>query len=150
MDRSYLGFSDPANWSLVALQTVNAELVGGAFRIPPQTFVMNRHLVQIGLANPNARWWWNLGGWATAKLVANPVPGSSITPASPILANNRLILGSLNLLEVPKISAPWLLELRFPVWHTQIVLELWQYSGPDVSLFERLDEIDAQISLPVF
>jgi hypothetical protein len=65
---------------------------------------------------------------------------------SAVSANQRrLRLGVRNLVVFPKLANPWTLELRFPYWHQLMDVEVWEYTGEDVDVFQRFSELEASI-----
>lgn len=56
-----------------------------------------------------------------------------------------LRLGVLNLLILPKIAAPYILELSFPKWLEDVTFEVWSYDGRDVDAFTRFDQVQTDL-----
>ncbi|WP_416671594.1 hypothetical protein [Egbenema bharatensis] len=144
MDRQFPQLSEGIEWNLVARRDLEGTQVNGNFLYPPQSFLIDSYVCQIGLRNPRSPGHWFLGGWASALLPFSPSSTTEFVSAVAV-ENRRLRLGVLNLFIVPKLIKPWILEIKFPRWHEQMYLEVWQYDGEDIDLFQRIDQLQPTI-----
>lgn len=140
--------TDRLEWNLISRQEFTAqEIIVGRRRrvtyyIPDQRYVIDGHVIAIGLANPVAPANWFLGAWGTQALLINPSTTSQFFSAGMQADVRRLRINALNLWITPKLDRPWRLELRFPYWHSQMLVEIWRYDGLDFDVFERMRDIE--------
>jgi hypothetical protein len=142
MERQFPDFLNAMEWNLVARRSLQVQSVSQkAYNpIPPQSFLLESFVLMIGVRNVEAPNRWYLGAWAT--MFAPMLPGStSEFVASVVVTQRKIRLGVLNLVVFPKVMAPYLLEVKFPAWHEQILLEVWRYDGQDVDQFYQLDQL---------
>lgn len=142
MGRNLTELENSIEWNLVSRRTVQGIPNPGNryYKIPTQSFAIDSYVVQIGLRNDLAPTHWQVGGYATMLL---PILPSSTTDFTAAVAAYRQVLrlGVLNLVVLPKLVSPWILEIRFPKWMAQMYLEVWKYDGEDVDEFARFDEL---------
>ena len=140
--------TDRLEWNLVARQEfIGREVIVGRRRrvtydIPDQRYVIDGHVILVGLSNPFAQSNWYLGAWGTQALLFNPSSTSQFFSAGVQAQVKRLRVNALTLWVTPKLDRPWRLELRFPYWHSQMLVEIWRYDGLDFDLFERLRDLE--------
>lgn len=139
--------TDRLEWNLVHRELyIGQEIVSGARRritywIAPRTYLIDSNVVLIGMKNEFAPSSWYLGGWASQRITFSPSSTSEFQPS--IAAERRqLRLGTLNLWTLPKLDRPWFLELQFPRWHQQMLVEIWRYDGIDFDQFDRFNELE--------
>lgn len=149
MKERYLAdFSEAIEWNLVARQTYTAPATPTPYlnRLPNRTFLIeNSSALIIGLNSQSARSNWFTGGWASQLLLF--LPSSTTEFTATVEASSKLLrLRRLNFVMFPRIMPTWLLELRFPYWLNDVYVEVWRYDGTDLSIFDRLDQLEANLS----
>lgn len=138
--RSFPDFSNSLEWNLVTRRSlVNRQLIGGYVRLPPLTVnISNSHLLMIGVASNSAKSHWYTAGWARQFLNFSP-SSTSVFPVGVQTVSHRLALGTLNCLTFAKEINDWTLQIAFPVYLEDALVEIWRYDGTDLSVFERID-----------
>lgn len=144
-DRQLTEISNQIEWNIVARRSLEGQLDGKAFFIPAQRFSIDAYVAAVGLRNTKAPAHWDLGGWATPLMLFTPSEFSSDYPSAVATGSQRLKLNVLNLVLIPQILKPCILEVKFARWHARIELEVWRYDGPDVSQFDRFNDLEAKI-----
>lgn len=138
MDTRFLsGITDTLEWNLVSRQDLQAQQVGNDSRIQSRTFLITTNVAAIGLKNSTSPPNFYLGGWANCYANFTPSSQSEFVAAVKI-HSERLKIGSLNLLVVPRVTVGFFLQLDFPRWHQTMSIEVWRYDGPDETIFDRL------------
>ena len=146
-DRRLLDIQDGLEWNLVIRETYQVQRIDDRSYnpIPPRSlFIENSSVIMIGLRNSKAEAHWYLGAWLEMRLPLSP---SSTTEFMALVtaSNRRLRLGGLNLVILPKLMPSCLIELKFPYWHEEMLVEVWRYDGRDVGFLEALSETNALI-----
>jgi hypothetical protein len=147
MSRQFPDFRENLEWNLVARQSYQApQNVQVSDRLPARQFLIeNSHLLIIGTSSTSARSTWRTGGWAAQILPFLP-SSTSVYVAAVQGQGKWLRLGTLTLVEFPKIMPTYLLEISFPYWLDNVSIEVWRYDGRDLDTFERLDQLEASIN----
>lgn len=164
MSRTIPDLNESLEWNLLGRRELKGTLVTDTVTtgtriysrtrwvIPAQSFfVEDSSIVAVGVRNPKASPRWFLGAWATMLL---PVSPSSTTQfVSAMDADRRSCrLGILNLLVFPKLTPSWILEVKFPDWHEEILLEAWRYDGRDIEApieVSQLQEVASRIEAKI-
>lgn len=133
--RLFTGITDTLEWNLVSRQELQAQQVGNISRIQPRTFLITTNVVAVGLKNSTSPPHFYLGGWANCYANFTPSSQSEFVAATKI-HDQRLKIGSLNLIIVPKITVGFFLQLDFPRWHQTMLIEVWRFDGGDQTIFE--------------
>jgi len=135
--RSFPDFSDTLEWNLVTRQLLNdRRVIGGFLRLPPMTAeIVNSHLLMIGVTSSSARPHWYRAGWARQFLDFSP-SSTSIFPRGVQTCSYPLALGTLNCLTFAKEIERWTLQIAFPVYFQDALVEVWRYDGNDLTVFD--------------
>lgn len=147
------GVSDPLNWDLVKRQTYhatpNASLPKGFIPIPTITVGVDSYTLLIGAASSKAMIHWWLAARVSLRLLFSPSSTSEFLAAVAVSATKRIGLNRLTLVQFPNFELiPYILEIRIPPWHEEMMLEIWKYSGdPLPTVAGRLETLQA-IDLP--
>ena len=147
MSRQYPDFRDTIEWNLVARQSYQApQNVQVSDRLPARQFLIeNSHLLIIGTSSTSARSTWRTGGRAAQILPF--LPSSTSQYVAAVQSQRKwLRLGTLTLVEFPKIMPTYVLEVSFPYWLDNVAVEIWRYDGRDLDAIERLDQLEANIN----
>lgn len=126
------GINDSLNWNLTRKQTLLArKFPDGSTYIPPISIVANSHLMMFGFKNVKGKSTWKLAAYLNQNLLVSPSSTSQFL-ASVESSRFKCSLNTLNLIKFPNFgSLPFTVEMRFPVWHTQMYFEAWYYSGEE-------------------
>ncbi len=143
MNRLLFDFLDTLEWNLVSRASYQAmNGVSVVNRLLPRTYlIQNSHVVIVGIDSQSARSTWNTGGWA--RMIIPFAPSSTTVFVAAVNADRKwLRLRNLNLVVFPKITDSWILEISFPYWFDDVLVEIWRYDGRDVDQFQRFNEIE--------
>lgn len=140
--RSFPDFSNTLEWNLVTRRSlITRQLIGGYFRLPPMTIdIVNSHLLMIGVASSSAKSHWYTAGWARQLLSFSP-SSTSVFPSAVQTNSYRLALGVLNCLAFGKEVNSWTLQISFPVYLEDALIEVWRYDGTDLTVFDRINQL---------
>lgn len=144
--RSFPDLYDTLEWNPVIKETITAtQLPDGNYRpLPDRTLFMESSVLMIGARNPEAGPNWFLA--CRAFQLLSFLPSSTSQFVAAVQAEQRIVrLDTLNLIVFPKLAPQWLLQLRFPIWHKQMYIEVWSYSGQDLDTFSELARIEGKI-----
>ena len=126
--------SEAGQWQLIARNSYTAVMhpeTASHEPIPPKSWTIeNSHLLCIGVGSENSLPSWYTGGWADQRLVFTPGTTDFLPTCQTV--SKRLKLGSLNLFDAPKLTATWLLSVKFPRWFLDASIEIWAYRGRDL------------------
>jgi hypothetical protein len=147
------GISDPLNWDLVQRQTYyatpNSALSSGFVPIPTITVAVNSYTLLIGAASSKALSHWWLAAYVTSRLLFSPSSTSEFPAAIRSGSGRKIGLAGLNLVQFPNFGLlPYLLEIRIPPWHEEMMLEIWKYSGDPLPTTAGLVETIHSVDLP--
>lgn len=121
--------SSPLSWNLLFRQLYQGQRVGtdGSryLPIPPDIRPTNANVLLIGAENINAPPSWDLGCWLTSNLTITPDSTSLFDGLSEI-GRYAVPLNKYRMIWIPGFTQkPYQLELRFPRWHSQLLVECW-------------------------
>ncbi|MHC5737470.1 hypothetical protein [Nostoc sp.] len=142
------GINDHINWNLTRKQTLFArKFANSLVYIPPISIVANSHLMMFGFKNVKGKPTWKLAADLYQNLLVLPSSTSQFQAAVET-SRFRCSLNTLTLINFPDFgSLPFAVEIRFPIWHTQMYFEAWWYSGDKLSQpLKSLTEIKSQLT----
>lgn len=143
MGRLLTDLPNPAFWGLVtAKQLVPGRMGRMGWRLLPEKVDIAEYVCAIGIYNNQAPESWELGARASVLLGIGLLP-SSRTQVE--VLRRRCTLNMATLIIPPKLLKPWTLRLDFPRWLDTVEIEVWEYSGSDLSVFDQLDRIEEKI-----
>lgn len=137
--RFFPEFGDPSKWELIDQKTLVGESLGrNRWGIPKQRYELEQPVCLIGIRNRFAPATWTLGGWASQMLRRSAVAEAELV----FVQNRRCRLGT-SLIIFPEVVSPentaCVLEISFPRWHTEVMLEVWKYIGRDISMVDWIN-----------
>lgn len=139
-----------SNWSLVLNQTYRAVQTSTvppkSLPIPPKLISVTSKILLIGTRNVLAKDTWFTAGWVSPRLNFSP---STTTDFPGLIQGNgrhRLSLNKLNLVRFYNYNlTPFVIELSIARWHTEMFVEIWEYSGALDDIEAQLDRIEQQL-----
>lgn len=144
-----LNLNNRLNWDLVAKEFREAERPK---IISPIAVETNSRIIAIGTLSSSAKNHWQIGGWASARLLITPsaTSGFNLDTATGLMEFARfpVPLRRLKLVFLEKLEPlPYTLILETARWHRDVYWEVWQYSGVDTdSVSSKLLEIEQKIN----
>lgn len=128
MVRSGLDLAGTLRWNLIATRNLAWVPSGDGFSpIPDQAILCNSPVIQVGAASPNAPPHWFLGCWATPLLLIQPDTQTEFI-AGTALDNFAVPLNRLRIIDIGVDGPlPFVLQVKIPVWHQQLYLEVYGY-----------------------
>lgn len=143
--RSFPDIGQSIEWNLVRRSTVTSSRVGQQWKIPNQSYgIENSSVCAVGVRNTLAKPTWKLGGWATQNLFLGMGYTSQFV-AYVETSRKKIWLDRLNLLIYPKLADLWSLELSFPWWHEQMLIEVWRYDGRDLDAVQQVLALEQKL-----
>ena len=141
--RRFPGLGTPTDWAFV--QALGFELPSPQ---PGQTLAWAGHNPQTVQVSPTAiavrvnllqdKPRWHRAGWASGR-ISSPFSSGVIE-----IFRQNLYLRRFNFLPLPKLEQPVLLEIALPRYFTfPAQVEVWEYVGADLSLFDELARLAA-------
>jgi hypothetical protein len=143
---------DQNNWSLVVRQTYTAAQISTVppkFQpIPPKLIGVEQKILLIGTRNDQAKDTWYTAGWVSSRLNFSPSNNSSFSGLVQGSTKYRLSLNKLNLVKFNNYDqVPYVLEINIARWHTQLLVEIWQYSGTTDDIENSLARIEEKLDM---
>jgi hypothetical protein len=111
--------------------------------IPPKLIGVSRKILLVGCRNNTAKETWYTAGWVSPRL--NFIPSNSTDFSGLIQGSgrHRLSLNKLNLVRFYNYDlSPYAIELSIARWHTEVYVEIYQYTGAMEDLDTQLDRIE--------
>ncbi len=145
---------DRLNWDIVLRRTYEAQSDRSDaprtyIPIPPIAVSVDSYTLAIGASSNKAKPSWYLAARVAPRLLFSPSSTSDFLAAVQSEEPKRIGLNRLNLIRFTDFGIkPYLLEINIPKWHTQMYLEIWKYSGTDVSsadLASQLQDIRQRV-----
>jgi hypothetical protein len=138
------------NWDLVLRNiyqaTPNPNTRSGFHPIPPVTVTVDSQVLLIGARNGFAKPHWFLAGMAYSRLFFSPSSTSEFLGIVQSQSGIQLGLDRFTLVHFKDFHiSPYLLEIRIPKWHEEMLLEIWKYSGAVEDIQSDLSRIEAKI-----
>jgi hypothetical protein len=138
------------NWDLVLRNTykatANPNIRSGFNPLPPVTVTVDRQVLLIGARNENAKPHWFLAATAYPRLLFSPSSTSQFLGIVQSQAGIQLGLDRLTLVQFKDFYlSPYLLEIRIPKWHQEMLLEIWKYNGAVEDISAELSKIEAKL-----
>lgn len=143
-------FGNNLNWDLVERKTYYARSTSADsdqfIPIPKITLAVNSYILLIGCRNAQAKSNWRFAGYAASRLLFSP---SSTNEFAAVVQSYPKVTLSLDRLTIVKFSdfnlLPYILEIDLFKWHSQMFLEIWQYSGAVDDVENALTRIEGKI-----
>lgn len=130
---------DRLNWDIVLRRTYEAqsdraEAPRTYVPIPPITVSVDSYTLAIGAKSSKAKASWYLAARVAPQLLITPSTTSNFVAFMQSEEPKRIALNRLNLIRFVDFGIkPYVLEINIPRWHTEMYVEVWKYSGIDVS-----------------
>lgn len=130
------------NWDLALRKTYQsrAPVAEGELQpykpppILPITISVDSYVLAIGGKSSTAKSHWKLAAWVAPRLLFSPSSTSEFIAAVQSEKPQKVFLERLNLIQFVDFGIkPYLLEIIIPRWHTEMYLEVWKYSGAQVT-----------------
>ncbi|PIG94590.1 hypothetical protein [Gloeocapsopsis sp. IPPAS B-1203] len=145
---------DRLNWDIVLRKTYEAksdraEAPRTYDPIPPITTTVDSYTLAIGASSSTAKQTWYLAARVAPQLLLTPSTTSNFVALVQSEDPKRIALNRLNLIRFTDFGIkPYVVEIRIPKWFTQMYIEVWKYSGTDVSntdLASQLQDVRSRI-----
>jgi len=138
------------NWDLVLRNTykatVNPNTRSGFNPIPPVTVTVDSYILLVGARNENAKPHWFLAATVYPRLLFSPSSTSQFLGIVQSQSGIRLGLDRLTLVQFKDFHLlPYLLEIRVPKWHEEMMLEVWKYTGSIEDIQSELSKLEAKL-----
>lgn len=102
--------------------------------IPPITITVDSYILAIGAKSSTAKPSWYLAASVAPRLLFSPSSTSEFIAAVQSEQPQKVFLERLTLIQFIDFGIkPYLLEIRIPRWHQEMYLEVWKYSGEQVT-----------------
>jgi hypothetical protein len=139
MSQPLLELDDSLHWDLVARRSdqANQRESGGYDPIPPFTLTATSNILLAGCQNSKAYYNWYTGAYLNVALFNSPSSTSEFLALMEV-ASVRVPLNRLRLIQLPRYTSGQIaLIFTPPRWHTELLTEVWQYSGPESTTVEQ-------------
>ena len=145
-------FSNNLNWDLVIRQTYTGQPVSTVppsyLPIPPKLISLDAKVLLIGTRNDKAKSSWYTAGWVSSRLDFSPSSTSQFSGLVQGSSRYRLALNKLNLVRFENFDlSPYVIEVNIAKWHTEMLIEIWKYSGNADDIDTVLARIESKVDM---
>ena len=143
-------FSNNLNWDLILRETYIGQSIPTTpptyLPIPPKLISLDAKVVLIGTRNDKAKSSWYTAGWVSPRLNFSPSSTSQFGGLVQGESRRRLSLNRLNLVRFENFDLnPYAIELNIARWHSEMLVEIWKYSGNQDDINTVLERIEGKI-----
>lgn len=143
-------FSNNLNWDLVIRDTYrgqqSATVPPSYSPIPPKLISLDSKVLLIGARNDKAKDTWYTAGWVSPRLNFSPSSTSQFGGLVQGYSRYKLSLNRLNLVRFDSFNlTPYAIELNIAKWHTEMLVEIWKYSGNEDDVSTVLERIEGKV-----
>lgn len=139
-----------SNWSLALSQTYRAAQTSTVppkfLPISPKLISVNSRILLVGTRNIAAKDTWFTAGWVSPRLNFSPSNSTDFPGLVQGHDRHRLSLNKLNFVRFYNYDMkPYAIELNIARWHSEMFVEVWEYTGIIDDIESHLDRIEQQI-----